>query len=393
MFKSSTIFATLAIILFACAVAQAGITSIVQDGKKLTINYSPMTMIWFEEELLLGGVDTNIAPYCIAKYGWSPLVCNLPSVPACDSIRLYGATGAGGSNIDMNREREMKSTLNDSSKTVERDGKKVTLSFQDRVQDQFIELVSDFFYTIMLIITVFVFPWRAKQTLFDLKISAYDEWKDIIGTEFYEGGTEFCSFMGLLLLNWPVVFKTLWYLNTEHEDKSTWAQIFYREFVEKNIKKDDKELDKEILINPTTTSTTTTTTSANTKQSPNTTRKTKSDVEWKSDFRRDLQNIGFEFDSNGEISKFPPTEVMEEYQRSTRFKDLILSAGSGSSSSSSGSGSGNKDDIHIKDISQHQAEQQLLKKQQQQQMEKEKEKEIQIQPKQKHTSVKKKKNK
>ncbi|EGG20109.1 hypothetical protein DFA_07227 [Cavenderia fasciculata] len=101
MFKSSTIFAVFAIILCAAVFTNAAITSVIQDGKKLTINYSPMTMIWFQNELYNNGLTTDIAPYCIAKYGWAPLVCNLPTVPACDTIRLYGATGVGGSNIEM----------------------------------------------------------------------------------------------------------------------------------------------------------------------------------------------------------------------------------------------------------------------------------------------------
>ncbi|EGG15580.1 hypothetical protein DFA_10422 [Cavenderia fasciculata] len=102
MFKSSTIIYTFAIILLVAVVAtNAAITSVVQEGKKLTINYSPMTMIWFDNQLINSGLTTNIAPYCKAMYGWSPLVCNLPTIPSCDTIRLYGATGIGGSNIEM----------------------------------------------------------------------------------------------------------------------------------------------------------------------------------------------------------------------------------------------------------------------------------------------------
>ncbi|EGG19115.1 hypothetical protein DFA_02362 [Cavenderia fasciculata] len=100
MFKSS--IAAFSIILFVfTVVTNAGITSVIQNGKQLTINYQPMTLILFEEELIFNGMDVSIIPYCKALYGWTPLVCNLPNVPACDSIRIYGATGIGGSNIEM----------------------------------------------------------------------------------------------------------------------------------------------------------------------------------------------------------------------------------------------------------------------------------------------------
>ncbi|EGG15693.1 hypothetical protein DFA_10535 [Cavenderia fasciculata] len=101
MFKSSTIFAVFAIILCAAVVANAAITSVVQEGKKLTINYSPMTMIWFDNQLINDGVTYDVKSYCKAMYGWSPLVCNLPSVPDCDTIRLYGSAGIGATNLQM----------------------------------------------------------------------------------------------------------------------------------------------------------------------------------------------------------------------------------------------------------------------------------------------------
>ncbi|EGG23116.1 hypothetical protein DFA_05246 [Cavenderia fasciculata] len=101
MFKSSNLIISFAIILLVAAVANAAITNVIQDGKKLTIHYSPMTMIWFDNHLIKNGVTSDIEPYCVALYGWSPLVCNLPSVPACDTIRLYGATGIGGTNLQM----------------------------------------------------------------------------------------------------------------------------------------------------------------------------------------------------------------------------------------------------------------------------------------------------
>ncbi|EGG15593.1 hypothetical protein DFA_10435 [Cavenderia fasciculata] len=101
MFKSSNIIFTITIILLLSSVAHAAITSVVQDGLKLTINYSPMTMIWFDNQLVNNGLQTNIKSYCKAMYGWSPLVCNLPVVPTCDSIRLYGSAGVGATNLEM----------------------------------------------------------------------------------------------------------------------------------------------------------------------------------------------------------------------------------------------------------------------------------------------------
>ncbi|EGG15691.1 hypothetical protein DFA_10533 [Cavenderia fasciculata] len=101
MFKSSTMFAVFAIILCAAVVSNAAITSVVQEGKKLTINYSPMTMIWFDNQLVNNGLKTNIKTYCKALYGWSPLICTLPIVPTCDGIRLYGSAGIGATNLEM----------------------------------------------------------------------------------------------------------------------------------------------------------------------------------------------------------------------------------------------------------------------------------------------------
>ncbi|EGG19073.1 hypothetical protein DFA_02317 [Cavenderia fasciculata] len=102
MFKSTTLMFTIfVIILCAAVVANAAITSVVQEGKKLTINYSPMTMIWFDNQLINDGVTYDVKPYCKAMYGWSPLVCNLLSVPDCDSIRLYGSAGIGATNLQM----------------------------------------------------------------------------------------------------------------------------------------------------------------------------------------------------------------------------------------------------------------------------------------------------
>ncbi|EGG15602.1 hypothetical protein DFA_10444 [Cavenderia fasciculata] len=96
-----SILSSILIIIILINVSHAGITSVIQDGKKLTINYSPMTMIWFDNQLVNSGLRTNIKSYCKALYGWSPLVCNLPTVPSCDSIRLYGSAGIGATNLEM----------------------------------------------------------------------------------------------------------------------------------------------------------------------------------------------------------------------------------------------------------------------------------------------------
>ncbi|EGG17477.1 hypothetical protein DFA_08473 [Cavenderia fasciculata] len=83
------------------SISYCGINTIVQNGKVLTITHSPMTMIWFEQQVVLNGMKTNIKPYCKSLYGWSPVVCTLPSVPACDTIRLYGSAGIGATNLQM----------------------------------------------------------------------------------------------------------------------------------------------------------------------------------------------------------------------------------------------------------------------------------------------------
>ncbi|EGG15697.1 hypothetical protein DFA_10539 [Cavenderia fasciculata] len=101
MFKSSSLFVLAIILLVAISFSNAEITGVTQEGKKLTITFLPSVMLWFENHLVLNGLKTNIKPYCVAKYGFSPLVCNLPTVPACDTIRLYGTPGIGTVNLQM----------------------------------------------------------------------------------------------------------------------------------------------------------------------------------------------------------------------------------------------------------------------------------------------------
>ncbi|KAF2068841.1 hypothetical protein CYY_009836 [Polysphondylium violaceum] len=98
--KQKSVLLIISIILM-ISFTNAAITGVVQSGKTITITYSPMTMIWFNNELRLAGVPINIMPYCKAMYGWSPLICNLPSVPACDQIRLYGTPGIGTLNLEF----------------------------------------------------------------------------------------------------------------------------------------------------------------------------------------------------------------------------------------------------------------------------------------------------
>ncbi|EGG15587.1 cysteine synthase [Cavenderia fasciculata] len=96
-----------AILFIFISISSAGITSVVQDGKRITINYSPMTMLFFQEQLTKNGMKTSILPYCKALYGWSPLICNLPTVPSCDGIRLYGATGIGEDDDEDSKQKQL----------------------------------------------------------------------------------------------------------------------------------------------------------------------------------------------------------------------------------------------------------------------------------------------
>ncbi|KAF2068842.1 hypothetical protein CYY_009837 [Polysphondylium violaceum] len=74
-------------------------TDVVQSGKTITISFLPKIMIWFNNELRLAGVPINMMPFCSSSS--SPMICNLPSVPACDQIRLYGTPGIGTLNLDF----------------------------------------------------------------------------------------------------------------------------------------------------------------------------------------------------------------------------------------------------------------------------------------------------
>ncbi|EAL61784.1 hypothetical protein DDB_G0291600 [Dictyostelium discoideum AX4] len=220
---------------------------------------------------------------------------------------------------------------NDNNNTNKNDEKRY-LTFKEKVQHNFFCLFTDTLYFMMLIITCTLFFWRLKDTLSLLKKSDSSKYKQIIWDQFSGGFVEFGSFTVLLLLKWPVIFKVFWNKGTEKEDKSTWSQIFMREF--------SQEVDKNKLGGPKppttnttnfsgngSSSSTTNATSSSSSQANN--KRAMSDDEWRHAFRRDLQNIGFEFDSQtGDVSKFPPTEVMEQYQKSAEFRDLILASGS-----------------------------------------------------------------
>ncbi|EGG17898.1 hypothetical protein DFA_08899 [Cavenderia fasciculata] len=68
--------------------------SVTQTNKTLVINFNPNNMMWTAQQLRNKGVITNIAPYC-TQNGNPPMICNLPTMPACDSIRLYGMSAIG----------------------------------------------------------------------------------------------------------------------------------------------------------------------------------------------------------------------------------------------------------------------------------------------------------
>ncbi|KAK5583530.1 hypothetical protein RB653_005127 [Dictyostelium firmibasis] len=229
-------------------------------------------------------------------------------------------------------DNEKKIQNNNNTDKKESDEKQ-KLTFKEKVQHNFFCLFTDTLYFMMLIITCTLFFWRLKDTLSILNKSDSSKYKQIIWDQFTGGFVEFGSFIVLLLLKWPVIFKVFWNKGTEKEDKSTWSQIFMREF--------SQEVDKNKLGGPKPPTTNTTNFSGNGSSSSTAHRTTTStssqannkramsDDEWRHAFRRDLQNIGFEFDSQtGDVSKFPPTEVMEQYQKSAEFRDLILSAGS-----------------------------------------------------------------
>ncbi|EGG24983.1 hypothetical protein DFA_03229 [Cavenderia fasciculata] len=104
MFNKSKIISlsiSLLLILLPCCINGAEIINVVQNGANLTITYNPMTVIFFSNELTYYGLRTDIKNHCKALYGWSPLICNLPVVPSCDGVRLYGSSGIGGINFEM----------------------------------------------------------------------------------------------------------------------------------------------------------------------------------------------------------------------------------------------------------------------------------------------------
>ncbi|EGC34323.1 hypothetical protein DICPUDRAFT_153478 [Dictyostelium purpureum] len=224
-----------------------------------------------------------------------------------------------------------------------------TKSFKEKVQNNFFGLLTDSFYMIMILITCTLFFWRAKSLYTQIRKSDSTEWKSIIWDEFSSGGIEFSSFTVLLLLKWPVIFKVFWNKGTDKEDKSTWAQIFLREFSK------DAEKKKESADSGSSGSASS---SRSGGVGSDKARKTLSDDQWKKQFQMDLQNIGFEFGPTGEVVKFPPTEVMEQYQKSNRFRDLILQAGPSKPAA--------EEDVKIEDfikakqtIDQHNQEQQM----------------------------------
>ncbi|EGG20697.1 hypothetical protein DFA_00558 [Cavenderia fasciculata] len=84
IFVSSILFSTV----------DAGITNVTQVDKSFVIEFTPNNMIWTAQQTRNKGMTTNIMSYC-TQDGSSPMFCNLPSVPACDTIRLVGINGIG----------------------------------------------------------------------------------------------------------------------------------------------------------------------------------------------------------------------------------------------------------------------------------------------------------
>ncbi|EGG15707.1 hypothetical protein DFA_10549 [Cavenderia fasciculata] len=107
MFKS-IIIVTIYIVLFATTIGNAAsISSVVcfpvcvfqvctQTGKQIKIGHMPMIFAWSEVGLIKNGIKTNIRPSCFFNGGFSPITCNLASVPDCDTVRMVGNSGAAG---------------------------------------------------------------------------------------------------------------------------------------------------------------------------------------------------------------------------------------------------------------------------------------------------------
>ncbi|GAM23919.1 hypothetical protein SAMD00019534_070940, partial [Acytostelium subglobosum LB1] len=219
-------------------------------------------------------------------------------------------------------------------------------SFKERVHSLTMMLVSDIFTVLMLVITLVLFCWRAKRMIGLLRSSPSNKWKSIVSEQFYDGGVEFCCFTALLLIKWPVVFQTLWTKDPQEQEKLTWYDIFIKEFTKNSPVSD---LFTGGSASSSAASGGGTGGGSSSSSSSSSSRGTLSDEEWKRAFRTDMKSIGFEFDKDGEITKFPPTEVMEQYQKSDKFRELILQASGGPQRKS--------DDITIKDSSQQQQQQ------------------------------------
>ncbi|EGG24132.1 hypothetical protein DFA_06274 [Cavenderia fasciculata] len=92
---------TLAIIFcFAFVFVNAQITNVIQNGKQLVISYKPEGSMVMQHQLKMnGGVQAWINPYCNMA---TPMVCNLPQVPPCDTVYLHVIPMLGGPNLYFN---------------------------------------------------------------------------------------------------------------------------------------------------------------------------------------------------------------------------------------------------------------------------------------------------
>ncbi|EGG15452.1 hypothetical protein DFA_10290 [Cavenderia fasciculata] len=74
--------------------------NVIQNGKQLVISYNPAGSMVMQHQLKLnGGVQAWINPYCNMA---SPIVCNLPTVPPCDTVYLHVIPMLGGPNLYFN---------------------------------------------------------------------------------------------------------------------------------------------------------------------------------------------------------------------------------------------------------------------------------------------------
>ncbi|EGG17896.1 hypothetical protein DFA_08897 [Cavenderia fasciculata] len=98
MFK---VFIVLIFILISTVVHSYEISKVTQNGKTQSITFEPTSMIWMQNQIQYQGMSTDIQPFC--SQGASPMICNLPAIPQCDTIKLRGTVAIGTTNLNFIR--------------------------------------------------------------------------------------------------------------------------------------------------------------------------------------------------------------------------------------------------------------------------------------------------